>query len=104
MFFRSTPTATPPENPEQAQAQLADLKLYYFSSCPFCQRVLRHLQALELEVELCDISASTAHRNALQQGGGRTTVPCLYIGKEERWLYESKDIITFIDQRIAETN
>jgi glutathione S-transferase len=35
------------------------------------------------------------------QGGGRATVPCLKIrrGDEVEWLYESRDIIDYLDRR-----
>ena len=45
------------------------------------------------------------HATALLKGGGKTQVPCLRIdeGKSVRWLYESNDIITYINtHKLAE--
>jgi glutaredoxin 2 len=72
--------------------------LYYYNSCPFCVRVLRVLQGLEIDVELRDILSDSTHRNALQAATGRTMVPCLRIDKGEKsqWMFESMDIIRYL--------
>ena len=43
------------------------------------------------------------HRQALEQQGGRIKVPCLRIEEngQSTWLYESKAIIAYLDQRFA---
>ncbi|WP_189484249.1 glutathione S-transferase N-terminal domain-containing protein, partial [Alishewanella tabrizica] len=46
-------------------------------------------------------------RSELQQQGGKVTVPCLQITPDNaetgqvQWLYESKDIIAYLQQRFA---
>ncbi len=72
--------------------------LYYYNSCPFCVRVLRVLQGLNVEVELRDILSDSSHRNALQAATGRSMVPCLRIdkGDDSQWMFESMDIIRFL--------
>ncbi len=78
--------------------QSVQYSLYYYDSCPFCVRVLRTLQGLDIEVELCDILSDSRHRTTLQKATGRTTVPCLRIekGNDSQWMFESMDIIRFL--------
>lgn len=85
----------------RAQDNTRDLVLYQFPACPFCQHVLHHISELGLEIETHNTQRDPEAREQLLKGGGRTTVPCLYIGSESRWLYESKDIVDFIDGRVA---
>lgn len=50
-----------------------------------------------------DIHVDSAAHAALIAGGGRQTVPCLYIGDdvERTWLYESADIVAYLERRFA---
>lgn len=95
MWFtrKSVPDHVPsPDQPRQ-------LALYKYDSCPFCVRVLRKLQQLEVEVELRDTRSQPEHRRHLQEQTGRTQVPCLFI--DEQPLFESADIITWLEAYAA---
>ena len=72
--------------------------LYYYDACPFCQRVLRILPKLGVEVELRDILRNGEHRSQLKEATGRTTVPCLRMdnGDDSQWMFESADIIRYL--------
>jgi glutathione S-transferase len=50
---------------------------------------------------LKDIMRDGDARRALIDGGGRATVPCLRIDRGEQvlWLYESLDIIDYLESR-----
>jgi len=76
-------------------------QLYKYDSCPFCRRVLRFLETKQIPVELRDIHRDPGAMQELARGGGRTTVPCLRIdtGTETRWMYESLDIISYLEAR-----
>ena len=78
------------------------LSLYQFFACPFCVKTRRALQRLNIAIETKDINKNQQYRSELEQGGGKTQVPCLRIeeGDQVRWLYESSDIINFLEQRI----
>ena len=89
------------EDLDRARENTRDLVLYQFPACPFCQRVQHHLNERGLTIETRNTQTDPDAREQLLAGGGRTTVPCLYIGNESRWLYESSDIVDFIDQRIG---
>jgi glutaredoxin 2 len=72
--------------------------LYYYDSCPFCVRVLRALNSIDIDVEYRDVLSDSNHRSELHQATGRTTVPCLRIdnGSKSQWMFESMDIIRFL--------
>ncbi len=42
-------------------------------------------------------------RDELLAGGGKVKVPCLKItqGGEEKWMYESSDIVSYLQQEFA---
>ena len=75
------------------------LALYYFPTCPFCQRVLKTVDQLGIEVDLRNINENHEFRNDLISVRDRTTVPVLQITSpdgNERWMPESRDIINYL--------
>ena len=79
-----------------------DLVLYHFPSCPFCIRVRRALRRMSLKLECRDIRRDAAAFAELREQGGKSQVPCLRIelaGKPVRWLYESADIVRYLEKR-----
>lgn len=94
-----------PEAQQDVDRQCRDLALYQFRTCPFCIKVRQEMRRLALDIELRDAQHDAAHREALQQGGGKAMVPCLHIREENgasRWLYESADIIAYLRGRFAQ--
>ena len=78
-----------------------ELALYYFPTCPFCQRVLRKIAELDLDVDLRNIHESTDYRDELIAARGRGTVPVLHITDPDgdvRWMPESADIVAYLDE------
>lgn len=77
--------------------------LYQFEACPFCVKVRRAMKRQSVKIELRDAKNDPAHRQDLEQGGGRIKVPCLRIEKdgETHWLYESSDIVAHIEKEFA---
>ena len=92
------------EAQQWVDSETADLALYHYESCMFCARVRSAIVSLNLKIELRDVLRDANHRQALEQGGGRTTVPCLRIGlrKDGSWMYESADIIAYLSERFSE--
>ena len=92
---------------EQAQAEVnqacQSLALYQFHACPFCIKVRRNMHRLNLPIALRDAKGNEQHRQALEQQGGKIKVPCLRIEEngQSTWLYESKAIIAYLDQRFG---
>ncbi|MDA8486803.1 glutathione S-transferase N-terminal domain-containing protein [Pseudomonas resinovorans] len=91
----------------EAQAQVAEetssLALYQFNACPFCVKTRRAMHRLNLPIALRDAKNDEGHRAALLSGGGKIKVPCLRIEEngESRWMYESSDIIRYLESRFA---
>lgn len=67
---------------------------------------MRVVGQLKVDVDVRNIWADSAHREALQSATGRGTVPVLrYTNDEgdEVWLPESRDIIAFLNQEYGST-
>ena len=102
---------TSPKRPRRApyeQAKIdqatADMALYQFRACPFCVKTRRAMKRLGLNIELRDARNDQKWRQQLLAEGGRLQVPCLYIPEasgEARWLYESSEIIAYLEQRFS---
>ena len=77
------------------------LELYYFPTCPFCQKVLRYMAAAGIEdkVTLKNIHADAEADATLVRVGGKHQVPCLFIDGVP--LYESDDIVAWLRDNIA---
>ncbi|PZE10071.1 glutaredoxin [Pseudomonas sp. 57B-090624] len=92
----------------EAQARVEDetagLALYQSPACPFCVKTRRTLHRLDLPIQLRDAKNDEGHRAALLAGGGKIKVPCLRIDEngESRWMYESSDIIRYLESRFAQ--
>jgi len=96
----------PPRREPGAQARIdqamAGLALYQFETCPFCVKTRRAMRRLGLNIETRDARRNPRWRQQLSSEGGRLQAPCLYIPGEDgeaRWLYESNDIIAYLEQR-----
>lgn len=101
---RPTKMRRSPEAQQQVEQACADLALYNLPRCPFCIKVRRNMHRLNLPIELRNVSPGSPHRDALEAGGGRVKSPCLRIeeNSESRWMYESNDIIAYLEQRFAD--
>ena len=76
------------------------LALYFLATCPFCQRVMKVIARLGLDVEMRDVAAHSTLREELIQARGRPTVPVLWIQSPDgavRWMPESQDIIHYLE-------
>ncbi|MGP9766824.1 glutaredoxin family protein [Halomonas sp. AOP13-D3-9] len=102
----STPKSVERTPEEQANVDKAcqKLALYQFRTCPFCIKVRKEMARLGLNIERRDAQLDPAHKQALQEGGGKVKVPCLKIthddGREE-WMYESDTINAWLHQQFG---
>ena len=90
----------------RVDAECRQLALYQFRTCPFCIKVRQEMRRLALEVEQRDAQHSTENRQALLTQGGSSKVPCLQITDADsntRWLYGSREIIPYLQQRFGVT-
>ena len=108
LFFNwvFTPKSIKREATEQAEidAQTQKLALYQYAACPFCVKVRRAMKRNGLTIETRDAKRSEQAKEELVNGGGQLKVPCLRIEEdngEVRWMYESGDIINYLEQRFS---
>ena len=91
------------ETEQQAvDAAVANMHLYQFETCPFCVKVRRHAKRLNIPLATRDAKVAPWDKELLEQGGKRK-VPCLRIEENDQiiWMYESNDIIAYLDKRFA---
>jgi glutaredoxin len=98
-----------PERSPEAQARVDSLTrglaVYEFLSCPFCVKVRRAMRARGMDIERRDVNLNEQWKQELVREGGAFQVPCLRIpepGNQARWLYESDDIIAYLDRLVSE--
>lgn len=107
LFFDFIFTPRSKKRPAQAQTlldkQTEQFKLYQFKACPFCVKVRRSIKRQGLKIETRDAKGNEQYRQELLAQGGKIKVPCLRIEKDSQvtWLYESNDIIAYLDKVAA---
>jgi len=104
--FITTPRGIkrPKEEQDKIDAEVSNLVLYQFKTCPFCIKVKRNNKRLSLNIETRDAQHNPIYREELLNGGGQIKVPCLKIVDEkgqQKWMYESDDIVTYLQNRFA---
>ncbi len=74
-------------------------QLFASDTCGFCARVKQFLHQRGIDMVFRDTLRDPEAYRELLQGGGRGMVPCLRIerGDEVEWMYESIDIIRYLD-------
>ena len=73
----------------------ADLVLYKFDACPYCQKVMKAVDRLGVAVRYRDTREDASAREELVRVGGKAQVPCLFI--DGRPMYESDDIVAYLE-------
>lgn len=94
----------PPQEQRRIDEKTRNLTLYQFKTCPFCIKVRRAIKHLSLNIETRDAQINSKHREELLLGGGQVKVPCLKIMDENgnaTWLYESDEIINYLQEHFA---
>ena len=103
-LFVPKPMLRPAEVQQNIDAQTARLKLYQYQACPFCVKTRRAIRRLGLKIETRDALHDPTYRDELITQGGKVQVPCLQIIGDDgsvKWLYESTDIIAYLQARFA---
>lgn len=73
------------------------LTLYVKSTCPFCQKVCAFIDEMNLDVVLKEVSENETFREELIAHGGKKQVPYLVDTDKDVAMYESDDIIDFLE-------
>ncbi|WP_067560612.1 glutaredoxin family protein [Halofilum ochraceum] len=92
-----------PEQQAEVERRAQHLTLYHRPTCPFCMRVFIALARLDIPIQRRNITTDAEARTELGAGGGRQQVPCLRIDESAgtRWLYESADIIAYLEAQFG---
>ncbi len=101
-----TPRGVKREPSHQAliDEQTSNLSLYHYKACPFCVKVRRAMKRQSLSIQAFDAKRCEQSKSELIAGGGALKVPCLRIDEGEKgvtWMYESDDIIDYLQNRVA---
>lgn len=109
LFFDWVFTPRGIKRTQEAQAtinqQTEKLALYQYKACPFCVKVRRAMKRQSLLINTHDPRQSSTSHDELMSGGGKLKVPCLRIEEdngETRWMYESADIINYLNSRFSQ--
>ncbi|GIU23778.1 glutaredoxin [Shewanella colwelliana] len=106
LFFNFIFAPKKRQRPLAEQAKVDELtksiQLYQYPACPFCVKVRRTIRRQGLNIETVD-AKQEMHQQTLVSQGGKAMVPCLRIEEngETQWMYESSDIINYLNQRFA---
>jgi glutaredoxin len=76
------------------------LDYYFFPECPYCHRVERVINQLNIKVNYFDINNNSDALKKLLNDTGKKTVPCLYINGKP--MHESADIIIWLKENFKE--
>ena len=99
---RPEPPVKQPQPSRSASPETAtELVLYGRPSCPYCVRVDRVIEELDIEDKITRrlTTYGSEWRDDLRNRTGRTQVPCLFIDGEA--MFESLDIIDWMHANLA---
>ena len=74
--------------------------LFYRPTCPYCHKVLNAGESLGVEFDLRNI-AEEDHRAELVARGGKQQVPFLVDEQKGVEMYESDDIVEYLERAVA---
>jgi len=77
------------------------LELYQFESCPYCAKVRAKLTELEIDYIARSAPPGSKQRETLQELGGQQQVPFLVDPEMGESLYESDDIIAYLEEHYS---
>ncbi|AWB27307.1 glutaredoxin family protein [Halococcoides cellulosivorans] len=78
---------------------MSEIELYELPGCPYCAKVKRKLDDLDLEYEIHQVPASHSEREAVEAVSGQTGVPVLVDEAHDvEGMPESADIVAYLDE------
>jgi glutaredoxin 3 len=81
---------------------MPNLELYELDGCPYCAKVKRKLDDLDLEYESHMVPSSHANRTEVKEVSGQTGVPVLVDEDNDvEGMPESDDIVAYLEETYA---
>lgn len=77
------------------------LILFQKEECPYCAKVRQYLSDSQISYVSVVSPSGSESRNVLEQLGGQQQVPFLLDVDRGEWMYESSDIIEYLEQNYA---
>ena len=74
-----------------------DITFYRLQACPFCERVTRTLQELDLEYRSRFVEARHSRRDAVKRLTGSRTVPAIVDRNTGATMSESANIVRYLE-------
>jgi len=84
-----------------ARAPVQPLELWSFEASPFSRLVREKLSVLELPYRLHNVAKGSAHRAAFVERSGKMMVPYLADPNTGKEMFESADIVEYLDETYA---
>ncbi|MFQ5666269.1 MAG: glutathione S-transferase N-terminal domain-containing protein [Candidatus Binatia bacterium] len=84
---------------DRARAGLKPLTLYNMEGSPYCRKVRETLSELDLEHIVRNVPKGSPKRVELEAHGGKVQVPYLIDPNTGRTMYESDDIVAYLDEQ-----
>lgn len=78
------------------------ITLYRLQGCPYCERVVRVLNELELEYHSRFVEALHSRRNVVKRVSGSRTVPAIVDERTGVTMSESANIVEYLDSTYGE--
>jgi glutathione S-transferase len=78
------------------------ITLYRLQACPFCERVVRTLQALDVEYTSRFVEPLHSERTVVKRLNGKRTVPAIVDQNTGVTMSESDNIVTYLERTYGE--
>ena len=72
--------------------------LYILKSCPFCKKVIDYMDSKNISYNILDVSEPNNYQSLIDIGG-KSQVPFLIDNESGVNLYESDDIINYLNEK-----
>ncbi|SEH38164.1 Glutaredoxin [Halopenitus malekzadehii] len=82
--------------------QTTDITLYRLQACPFCERVVRTLDELDLSYRSRFIEPMHSERNVVKRVSGARTVPAIVDETTGVTMSESANIVEYLETTYSE--
>ena len=79
-----------------------DITLYRLQACPFCERVVRKLEAYDLDYQSRFVEPMHSDRNVIKRLSGKRTVPAIVDESTGVTMSESASIVEYLDNTYGE--
>ncbi|MBR5555493.1 glutathione S-transferase N-terminal domain-containing protein [bacterium] len=72
--------------------------LYILKTCPFCKKVIDYMDSKNISYNILDVSEPNNYQSLIDIGG-KSQVPFLIDNESGITLYESDDIINYLNEK-----